>query len=153
VEFASPDLRALLDTARRLRRAAASGRVNAPLRGKNVVLLSNGSCEATERVRVAAMRLGAQVTHLRPDESRLAESEVIHTAQMLGRLYDAIDCESMPPALVAQIDRNAGVPVFNGLGAGADVARALGDALAGDIDSPDELREWLVQAALVNALD
>jgi hypothetical protein len=31
---------------------------------------------------------------------------------LLGKLYDAVDCCDLPPTLVEQIDRHAGVPVL-----------------------------------------
>lgn len=107
------DVLALLETARALKRAGALPRT---LRGKNIALLSdtagNGHVAAFER---AAASLGARVAKIHPGASPGTTYGPNGTARVLGRLYDAIDCEGLDPRYVQEIDRDAGVPVYNGL--------------------------------------
>lgn len=133
VESLSPtEIRDVLDTARRLRLAGQTGQAGAPLRGRNLALLhDNPPDHAADGLRSAALGLGAQVSHLRPSETRISPLGADPaTARLLGRLYDAIDCEAMPAALVADVAREAGVPVFNGLGHVRHPTRVLAELLA-----------------------
>ena len=130
--LSSSELLDVLDTARRLRAAAADGRAGVPLRGRNLALLDDlPPSETVGSLRSAALGLGAQVSHLRPSDARISAQAIdTATVRMLGRLYDAIDCESMPPARVADVAREAGVPVFNGLGGRQHPTRVLAELLA-----------------------
>ncbi len=133
VESLSPtEIRDVLDAARRLRLAGASGQAGSPLRGRNLALLHESPPDAAnDGLRSAALGLGAQVSHLRPADARITPAGAdTATLRMLGRLYDAIDCEAMPPALVADVAREAGVPVFNGLGHARHPTRVLAELLA-----------------------
>lgn len=123
------DLRALMDTARRLRGAASGGGAE-PLRGKNVALLCADPRDAV-RVQCAASALGAHVAHLRPRQSQLDEAKGLEdTARLLGRLYDALDCPGMPPALLERVESAAGVPTFNGIGSDEHPTRLIADLLS-----------------------
>lgn len=131
--LSSADIREVLDSARRLRLDVREGRAAAPLRGRNLALLNDAApAEGAGSLRHAALGLGAQVSHLRPSEARLSAADAADaaTARLLGRLYDAIDCEDMPAALVAEVAREAGVPVFNGLGGARHPTRVLAELLA-----------------------
>lgn len=126
------DVLDVLDTARRLKAAGPDGRAGAPLRGRNLALLDDTPpSEAVGNLRSAALGLGAQVSHLRPHDARISPQAIdTATARMLGRLYDAIDCEAMPPERVAEVARESGVPVFNGLGGRQHPTRVLAELLA-----------------------
>jgi ornithine carbamoyltransferase len=130
--LSSSELLDVLDTARRLKAAAPDGRAGVSLRGRNLALLDDlPPSEAVGNLRSAALGLGAQVSHLRPSDARISAQAIdMATARMLGRLYDAIDCEAMPPARVADVAREAGVPVFNGLGGRQHPTRVLAELLA-----------------------
>jgi ornithine carbamoyltransferase len=125
------DVLDVLETARRLKQARLSGHAVTPLRGCNLALLNDAPpADGTGSLRHAALDLGAQVSHLRPSESRIApDAPDEATARMLGRLYDAIDCEAMAPDLVARVAQSAGVPVFNGLGSHGHPTRVLAELL------------------------
>ena len=146
-------LDALLAHARTLQRAAQAGATQSLLRGKNLGLL----CEATDAVdaelfRRAAIELGAHVAHLRPSLSELSTpQEVRHTARMLGRLYDAVECQSMAPALVAQMGRDAGVPIYDGIASDQHPTATLAALLGGDT-SPADNRRFVLQAVLLSTL-
>jgi ornithine carbamoyltransferase len=125
------DVLDVLETARRLKQARLTGHPGTPLRGRNLALLNDTSpADGTGSLRHAAIELGAQVSHLRPSDARIAPGAADEaTARLLGRLYDAIDCEAMAPELVARVARGAGVPVFNGLGSPSHPTRVLAELL------------------------
>ncbi len=147
---ALPPGAALLAQARALQLAAESGQARPLLRGKNLGLL----CEAVDDpdaalLRRAAVELGAQVAHLRPSLSELSTTEDIqHAARVLGRLYDAVACQGVAPALVQQLRHHASVPVHEGIASPNHPAAALAGQLEGDC-SPDDKRCFLLQALLL----
>jgi ornithine carbamoyltransferase len=125
------DVLALLETAHALKRACRAGASHRLLRGKNVALLSEseGGVDACAFDR-AATELGAHVAHIRPSDSRLTgDADVSATARLLGRLYDAIECEGITSQVVGELDRHAGVPVFNGLGRPEHPTHVLADLM------------------------
>lgn len=107
----TPD--ALRHAAGQLSRAAAEGALPQPLRGKRLALLSDdhASPAATAFVR-AASELGAHVALVRAG----AASGPRGVAALLGQLYDAIECQGLSDAQLRELVREAGVPVFNGIG-------------------------------------
>jgi ornithine carbamoyltransferase len=136
------ELFALLDIARRLDRAALAAAPCRALRGKNIVRLLAPGVDGGADFDRAAMALGAQVTHLRRPETGLGEAEdARRTARLLGRLYDAIDAGGLPAPQLLELEREAGVPVLNGLADAAhplrllstlvELQRLCGGALAG----------------------
>ncbi len=160
------DVSALLDTASALKTAAQAGHPQRPLRGKNIAVMCESPTDpALKDFTAAANALGAQVAHIRPSSSRITQpSESHETAVVLGRLYDAIECEGMPLSLVQEVERTAGRPVFNGLAAATHPLRVLADLMTmrehsgkpinettlvflGDTNSP-EGRAWRRLAAL-----
>ncbi|HYN64874.1 MAG TPA: hypothetical protein VES36_09760 [Candidatus Limnocylindrales bacterium] len=90
------DVSVVLASARTLQRAAQAGMTQPLLRGKNLGLLCEADNGDAALFRRAAMELGAHVAHIRPSLSELSTPlEVQHTARMLGRLYDAVECQGM----------------------------------------------------------
>jgi ornithine carbamoyltransferase len=130
-ELSRREVLALIETARALKRADDAGAPQRLLRGKNLALLADDDgADGALAFERAAAALGAHVAHIRPSHSRLTTGEdVAGTARLLGRLYDGIECEGLPLPLVAEVERHAGVPVFNGLAGRAHATRALGDLL------------------------
>ena len=147
------DVTAVLASARTLQRAAGAGKVQPLLRGKNLGLL----CDANEDgdaalFRRAAVELGAHVAHIRPSLSELSTpQEVQHTARLLGRLYDAVECQGMAPALVQQVGSDAGVPVYDGIASRNHPTAHLAELLDGDA-SPADNRRFVLQAVLLNTI-
>ncbi len=129
--LSSADVLALLDTASSLKKADQEGHPQRPLRGKNIaVMCESPSDPALGSFTAAAAALGAQVAHIRPSSSRITQANESHeTAVVLGRLYDAIECEGMPLSLVQEVERSAGRPVFNGLAGANHPLRVLGDLM------------------------
>jgi ornithine carbamoyltransferase len=147
------DERALLDQAQALRRAAAAGRLQPLLRGKNLGLLCRDDGTPSALLfRDAAAALGAHVSHI--ESSRLERSspqELEHGARMLGRLYDAVECQGLDAGLVRQLGVLSGITVFNGLAADeAQIARLV--LQLGDDATSAEHRRLAMQALLLQAL-
>lgn len=109
----SSDLSSLLRTAESLRLAAEAGRPQQPLRGKNIAVMSESDDDqAVQGFTAAASALGARVSHIRPGAPK-------DTAALLGRLYDAIECEGLSDDMVRELERGVGRPVLCGLGGAA----------------------------------
>ena len=151
--IASRDAALVLDQARSLQRAAAAGELSASLRGRKLGLL----CEADDSsdavlFRRAAVELGAQVAHIRPSLTELSTlPDVRRTAYMLGRLYDAVECQGMAPDLVLHIGVHASVPIYDGVASQAHPTAKLADLLDGDALSFDK-RRFVLQAVLLSTI-
>ena len=146
------DTSALLAFAGELQNALRAGMNGRALRGKNLALLCDTvDADGAALFQRAASGLGAQVAHLRPSLSRFSTAqEVQHTARVLGRLYDALDCVGMPPDLVHQIGVAAGVPVFEAISSSRHPTVRLADQLDGE--EIDDRRCAVMQAVLLSAL-
>ena len=149
------DREALLTRARQLQRAEAAASTSALLRGKHLGLICEEASGDDARLFCsAAGALGASVARIRPSMSELGSasgSALLHTARVLGRLYDAIECQGLAPALVQRLGRGAGVPVFDGLASPSHPSAALAALL--DASDPVEKRRLLiVQATLLFSL-
>lgn len=149
------DRRHVEDTARALRAADRAGHADKPLHGKNIGLL----CEADDNADAAmferaARTLGARVVRIRPSVAGLADDATLQqTAQMLGKLYDAIECQGLPPATVERIRRHAGVPVFDHLASANPSAVALAKVLDGfDGGSDSDNLRYVLQAMLIGTI-
>lgn len=147
------DLIKLLADARRLQASARAGQPCDALRGKKIGML----CETNDApdailFRGAALELGAHVAHLRPSLSALSTPLEVHdTARMLGRLYDAVECQGMAPALVRQMGIDAGVPFYDGLASALHSTAGLVEQLEGDASSVDK-RRIVLQAVLLSTM-
>ncbi|HEY0821162.1 MAG TPA: hypothetical protein VGD46_20450 [Rhizobacter sp.] len=135
------ELSSLLRTAASLREAAESGHPQQPLRGKNIAVMSKtGDDQAAQSFTAAASALGARVSHILPAASN-------DTAPLLGKLYDAIECEGLPDDVVRELERGAGRPVFNGLGDAAAQLVALGHRASSPVN-----HHYALQALLCSAV-
>jgi ornithine carbamoyltransferase len=147
------DVQVLLANARLLQRSSDPSLRPLLLKGKNLGLL----CESTDGDDAvlflrAATELGARVSHIRPSLSDLSTSTVRRiTSQMLGRLYDGIECQGLPAPLVEQIGREAGIPVYDGL-AGKDHPTAQLVALLEGEEPEASKRQLVLQTVLLATL-
>nr|WP_198320713.1 hypothetical protein [Azohydromonas aeria] len=95
-----------------------SGALPPLLDGKHLGLLSADRHNASQGVVAHAARgLGARVAWVPP--LAVAPDNVAQirdTARLLGRCYDALDCDGLPAELVQCLHRDSGVPVYDGLG-------------------------------------
>jgi ornithine carbamoyltransferase len=150
---------ALLQTARRLRLATREGRDELPLRGRHVAIACDAvapACDQSGLLEDAARRLGARVSHIRLDALG-GTGDHAALARVLGSLYDAVDCCTLAPARALELQRLAGVPVFDGLAGSGHRVRALLPALRDGGDSPVDAAPGaditcLLQAVLLEAM-
>ena len=158
--IAPRDANVVLEHARALQVAASAGHsqvtLRAALRGRKFGLM----CEVDHHdddsdaalFRRAASELGAHVAHIRPSLTELSTPEdVQHTARMLGRLYDAVECQGMAADLVHQMGTDAGVPIYNGVASRQHPTAKLVDLLSGDSSALDK-RRFVLQAVLLSTV-
>jgi hypothetical protein len=125
---------ALRATARALQRAES-----APLAGKNIALMCGAeAADAELALAEAATQLGARVARIEPAQPEAGR------ARLIEHLYDAVDCEALPPGFAQELQERVSVPVFDGLTRHDHPLFLLID---GTLD-----RRSLVQAALVSTL-
>ena len=163
--IAPRDLSIVLDHARALQLATQAGDFRASLRGRKLGLMckldgngenesASASASATDAAlfRRAAVELGAHVAHIWPSLTELSTpQEVQHTARMLGRLYDAVECQGMAPDLVHQMGIDAGVPIYDGIASQHHPTAQLDGLLGGD-SSPLDKRRFVLQAVLLSTV-
>ena len=147
------DPQGVLAQARALRSAAQAGALQPLLRGKRLGLLCEDEAGGdAELFRRAAHELGADVAHIRPSLSSLSSGQQVeHTARVLGRLYDALECQGMARELVDRIREQADVPVYDGLASAAHPTAELALQLGPEVPAIDA-RRYLLQAALIGSL-
>ena len=116
-DFTQREFVYLLDLARDLKRAKYARTEQQHLKGKEIVLIFEKSSTRTRcAFEVACYDQGANVTYLDPSGSQIGHKELVKdTARVLGRMYDAIEFRGYSQEAVEDLERFAGVPVFNGL--------------------------------------
>ena len=151
--IASRNAAFVVDKARSLQHAAAAGEVGASLRGRKLGLLcEDDDTDDAVLFRRAAMELGAQIAHIRPSLTELSTPpDLRRTARMLGRLYDAIECQGAMPHLVHQMGIHAGVPVYDGVASPSHPTAKLINLLDGAALNSDK-RRFVLQAVLLSTI-
>ena len=116
-DFTRDELLYLLRLADALKAAKYAGNEEPRLTGKEIALIFEKSSTRTRcAFEVAAFDQGAHVTYLDPTGSQMGHKESIaDTAQVLGRMFDAIEYRGSGHENVEELSRYAGVPVYNGL--------------------------------------
>ena len=154
--FDVADERALVATARALKRAARGGHPSTALRGKNIALLcAEPDCACAQEFLEAASALGARVARIAPEAAWLTDTAdtTNETSRMLGRLYDAIDCEATPSSFAQRLHQQVGVPIYQGLGrCDHPVAQLVGELSEPGVPAEPCDRRYLVQAVLVETI-
>ena len=117
LDFTPLEIKFLLDLALDLKKAKYAGFEQQRLVGKNIALIFEKSSTRTRcAFEVAAFDQGAHVTYLGPSGSQMGAKESMKdTARVLGRMYDGIEYRGYGQAIVEELARYAGVPVWNGL--------------------------------------
>jgi ornithine carbamoyltransferase len=158
------DAAAIVDSAQALLLACGQGPITSALKGKQLGLMcandavgdalkANSESSDADAFRWAATRLGAHVARIRPRLSAHSSATELHRlALMLGRLYDAVECQGMPLDLVQKIKAQAGVPVFFNLASADHPTAALVDQLQGGTSTHDK-RVCVLQASLLRSLE
>jgi len=142
---------AIVARAQALKRASAAGQTPRLLVGKNVALMLAAEGPDADLFRKAAAALGARVATIRATLPKSnAPDEMLRTAQMLERLYDAVECQGVPRHHVEQIRSAAAMPVFDGLASSRHASARLDAGL--DDDDPQRNRLFVVQAILVESV-
>jgi ornithine carbamoyltransferase len=111
------EIRFLLDLSHTVKAEKSAGAVQRRLAGKNICLIFEKTSTRTRcAFEVAAYDLGMGVTYLDPSGSQIGHKESIKdTARVLGRMYDAIEYRGFAQAIVDDLAKYSGVPVYNGL--------------------------------------
>lgn len=102
----------------------------ARLRGVHVALLHPpGSSGRRTPLDKAIDRLGAKAVSIEytAEDGAGGTRDAAALARVLGRLYHAVDCTDMEAEVVRSIAREAGIPVFCGLGGEDHPVRAFGE--------------------------
>ncbi|MFZ2338811.1 MAG: ornithine carbamoyltransferase [Bacteroidales bacterium] len=117
LDFTPDEIGFLLNLSADLKKAKYSGTERQLLKGKNIALIFEKTSTRTRcAFEVAAFDQGAHVTYLGPTGSQIGQKESMKdTARVLGRMYDAIEYRGYGQAIVEELARYAGVPVWNGL--------------------------------------
>ena len=117
LDYTPAEIRYLLDLARDLKAAKKAGQEEQHLKGKNIALIFEKTSTRTRcAFEVAAHDQGAHVTYLGPTGSQIGIKETMKdTARVLGRMYDGIEYRGFGQAIVEELAKYAGVPVWNGL--------------------------------------
>ncbi len=117
LDFSREEIAFLLDLADSLKQAKYTGSEKPRLSGKQIALIFEKSSTRTRcAFEVAARDQGAFVTYLGPSGSQIGHKESMKdTARVLGRMYDGIEYRGFAQAIVEELARYAGVPVWNGL--------------------------------------
>ena len=146
------ELQALLARAKALQRE--SSQHSRPLLGKRLGLMSAApESEDAHLFRQAAHELGAHVALIpAPTEHLEGQADPLPgVGRLLGRLYDAVECQGLSDDMVRALADVARIPIYAGLaGHGHAIFK-----LAQGWKTPAPLiyrRRWLVQAALLTAM-
>tara|TARA_R110001583_G_scaffold16041_10_gene65197 strand:+ start:2351 stop:3352 length:1002 start_codon:yes stop_codon:yes gene_type:complete len=117
LDFTPKEMQYMLDLARDLKRAKYAGTEVQTMKGKNIALIFEKSSTRTRcAFEAAAYDQGAHVTYLGPSGSQIGVKEsMADTARVLGRMYDGIEYRGYGQAVVEELGKYAGVPVWNGL--------------------------------------
>ena len=116
-DFTPEEITSLLDLAAELKAAKQEGREEQKLMGKEIALIFEKDSTRTRcAFEVAAYDQGAHVTFIGPGGSHMGHKETAKdTARVLGRMYDAIEYRGFAQETAEELDRWAGVPIYNGL--------------------------------------
>ena len=117
LDLTPEEINGLLDLAADLKAKKKAGIPHRLCEGKSIALIFEKTSTRTRcAFEVAAADLGMHPTYLDPSGSQIGKKESIaDTARVLGRMYDAIEYRGYGQAIVEELAKYAGVPVYNGL--------------------------------------
>lgn len=143
IDFTKEEFMFLLKLSADLKAAKYGGYEQQRLKGKNIALIFEKASTRTRcAFEVAAYDQGAHVTYLGPEGSHMGHKESIKdTARVLGRMYDGIEYRGFGQAIVEELGKYAGVPVWNGLTDEWHPTQMLADILTMQEYSPKHLTE------------
>lgn len=116
-DFTADELNSLIERAAQVKAQRRSGVEHPLLTGKHLALIFEKSSTRTRiAFEVAAAQQGARTTVLEPGTSQIGHKEsVADTAQVLARVFDAIEYRGANHADILELAAAADVPVYNGL--------------------------------------
>lgn len=116
-DFSAPEIRFVLDLARKVKEEARAGKVNQRMRGKTVALIFEKRSTRTRcSFETAVGEEGGHPVFLTLNDIHLGEKEPIQdTARVLGRMFSAIEFRGYKQETVEALARYSGIPVYNGL--------------------------------------
>lgn len=116
-DYTPREIAFLIKLAADLKTAKYAGTEVPRLQGKDIALIfEKDSTRTRVGFEVAAYDQGARVTYLGPTGSHIGHKESVKdTARVLGRIYDAIEYRGFGQAIVEELAKYSGVPVYNGL--------------------------------------
>ena len=116
LDFTPAEIGSLLDLAAELKAKKKAGIPHDTLHGKNVALIFEKTSTRTRcSFEVAAHDLGMGTTYLDPTGSQIGKKESIaDTARVLGSMFEGIEYRGYGQAIVEELAKYAGVPVWNG---------------------------------------
>jgi ornithine carbamoyltransferase len=117
LDFTPEEIKYLLDLSAELKKLKSESAEIQHLKGKNIALIFEKASTRTRcAFEVAAYDQGAHVTYLGPTGSQIGQKESMKdTARVLGGMYDGIEYRGYGQAIVEELAKYAGVPVWNGL--------------------------------------
>ena len=117
LDYTPEEIGQLLELAADLKAKKKSGIPHKLCEGKNIVLLFEKDSTRTRcSFEVAGHDLGMGVTYLGPSGSQMGKKESIaDTARVLGRMFDGIEYRGYGQAIVEDLAKYSGIPVWNGL--------------------------------------
>jgi len=117
LDFSPREIKFLLKLSADLKAAKYAGYEQERMRRKNIaVIFEKTSTRTRVAFEVAAYDQGAHVTYLGPSGTQIGTKESMKdTARVLGRIFDGIEYRGFEQAVVEDLAKYAGVPVWNGL--------------------------------------
>ena len=117
LDFTPEQIQGFLDLAAQLKRMKKQGQAHKYCEGKNIALIFEKTSTRTRcAFEVAAADLGMHPVYLDPSGSQIGKKESIaDTARVLGRMFDGIEYRGYGQAIVDDLAKYSGVPVWNGL--------------------------------------
>ncbi len=117
LDLTPDEIGGLIDLAAELKAKKKEGTPHRLCEGKSIALIFEKTSTRTRcAFEVAAADLGMHPTYLDPSGSQIGKKESIaDTARVLGRMYAAIEYRGYGQAIVEELAKYAGVPVYNGL--------------------------------------
>ena len=131
LDFTTEEIQYLLELAKDFKHLKRTNTPHKYLTGKNIVLLFEKTSTRTRcSFEVAGNDLGMGVTYLDPASSQMGNKESLEdTAKVLGRMFDGIEYRGFDQAIVEDLGRYAGIPVWNGLTTEFHPTQMLADVL------------------------
>jgi len=131
-DIPTPVLAGMIEHARKMKAARARGDLGSkPLAGKTLAMIFDKPSTRTRVSFDVAMRqLGGEAILLTAQEMQLGRGETLgDTARVLSRYVDAIMIRILDHEAVAEIARNATIPVINGLTRRSHPSQVLADVM------------------------